>query len=289
MTTVDGTSTWRRVPLRWSVDLERGGRWTSLSTADREWLWTNPDPATAAARATIGRGPAVDAPPVVDAPPFVDAGGGEECWPTVRGVPDHGAVWSRAWAGRPADAEVGVTGLGSLRRRIGAGDVVDVDYEITGAPGTGFLHAVHLLLDVGPDARLVLPGRPVMTVLDSDHPRRTWPDGLDRLGPDDGTAVCALVPDTSEVTVLDGDRALRLRWHSPDQPGQESLLLWRNLGGWPDPHPYRSIGIEPMLGRAVDRLDAAPDDLAVVGRSGLVRWTLQIEALEISRGGETRP
>ena len=102
---------WRRVPLHWSVDLDRGGRWTSLSTADREWLWTNPDPAIAAERATV-RGGAADG----HEPAFVDAGGGEECWPTVRGEPDHGAAWSRTWSGHPSDATVAVPGVGSLRR-----------------------------------------------------------------------------------------------------------------------------------------------------------------------------
>ena len=36
----------------------------------------------------------------------MDAGGGEECWPTVRGEPDHGAAWSRTWSGHPSDATI---------------------------------------------------------------------------------------------------------------------------------------------------------------------------------------
>ena len=223
---------WRRVPLHWSVDLDRGGRWTSLSTADREWLWTNPDRAIAAERASVRADPA-DHPE----PAFVDAGGGEECWPTVRGAPDHGAVWSRIWSGHPSDATVTIPGVGSLHRRITGSESVDVSYEIAGAPGTGFLHAVHLLVDVGPTARLLVPGTPTMQVLDSDRPDRRWPDGLDRLGPDDGTAVCALLPGTTTVTVVDGRHALRLGWHSSDHPEQSSLLLWRNLRGWPDAAP----------------------------------------------------
>jgi hypothetical protein len=308
--TVIGPGTdWRRVPLKWLVDLDRGGRWTSLSTADRsaadrsaadrsaadrsaadrsaadrsaadrEWLWTNPDSAIAAERATVRADPADDRGPA-----FVDAGGGEECWPTVRGEPDHGAAWSRTWSGHRSDATIAVPGVGSLRRRITGSDVVEVAYEITGAPGTGFLHALHLLLDVGPTARLLVPGTPAVRVLGSDRPDRRWPDGLDRLGPDDGTAICALLPGTSSATVVDGRHALRLSWQSSDQPDHTSLLVWRNLRGWPAPNPYRSIGIEPMLGRAADLGTAAADELARIGLGGRTGWTLRIEALLRSDG-----
>ena len=177
----------------------------------------------------------------------MDAGGGEECWPTARGEPDHGATWSRTWSGQPTDAAVTVPGVGSLHRRVSGSETVEVTYEITGAPGTGFVHALHLLVDVGPSARLLVPGKPAVRVLDSDRPERRWPDGLDLLGPDDGTAICALLPDTSSVPLVDGRDALRLSWHSSDQPEHSSLLLWRKLRGWPEPNPYRSIGIEPML------------------------------------------
>ena len=275
MTTVTGLgSDWRRVPLHWSVDLDQGGRWTSLATAEREWLWTNPDPAIAAARATVRTG-STDG----HEPAFVDAGGGEECWPTVRGKPDHGAAWSRTWSGDPMDASVTVPDVGSLHRRITGSETIEVAYEITGAAGTGFLHAVHLLVDVGPAARLLVAGDPEVRVLDSDRPDRRWPDGLDRLGPDDGTAVCALLPGTTRVTVVDGRHALRLSWHSHDQPEHSSLLLWRNLRGWPEAGPYRSIGIEPMLGRAADWQTADDDELARIGSAGRVGWTLRLEAL----------
>ena len=245
-----------------------------MATAEREWLWTNQDPAIAAARSTVRVTSTGDQEPT-----FVDAGGGEECWPTVRGEPDHGAAWSRTWSGDPSDATVTVAGVGSLNRRITGSETVEVSYEITGAAGTGFLHAVHLLVDVGPAARLLVAGTPPMQVLDSDRPDRIWPDGLDRLGPDDGTAVCALLPATSGVTVVDGRHALRLNWHSPDQPEHTSLLLWRNLRGWPAANPYRSIGIEPMLGRAADRRTASDDELARVGPAGTTSWSLRLEAL----------
>ncbi len=264
------TEDWTGVPLTLRTDPDHGGRWTSLRTAEREWLWTNPAPAVAGARLRVAPGA-----------PFVDAGGAEECFPTVRGQPDHGDAWSRSWHAAGATACVQVAGIGTLTRRARpAGDALRLDYTIEGAPGTGFLHAVHALLEVGPRARLEVPGAPVAVVLDPTPVQQTWPaGGLDRLGPDDGTAVCALLPGCRAATVVDGDDALRLEWDAPAQPGSCSLLLWRNLGGWPSGRPYRSIGVEPMVGRAADLATAAPDEVARVDGSGSFGWTLRITAL----------
>jgi hypothetical protein len=53
-----------------------------------------------------------------------------------------------------------------------------------------------------------------------------------------------------------------------------SVALWRNLGGFGEPAPYRSIGVEPMLGRVFDLADAGPGDAATVPVSGTVDWRL---------------
>ena len=162
--------------------------------------------------------------------------------------------------------------------RVVGGSIV-VDYEVSGAPGTRFVHAAHAVLDVSPAAELVLPGARVMTILDVDGPVRAWPSGLDQLGPDDGTATCALVPRCSGALVVDDDHELRLAWRSIDQPDLGSLLLWRNLRGWPEGKPYRSIGIEPMIGCTADVAD--PDGTAArIGSSGRHRWTLTVSAYE---------
>lgn len=259
---------WRPARLEVAVDLEHGGRWTSLRSPGREWLWTNPDAAVLERRPTVEPGDA-----------FVDAGGVEECFPTVRGRPDHGDVWSRQWTGTADDAEVGLPDGTRLSRRISSVEgAVVVDHAITGPPGTPFVHAVHALLDLGPSARLVVPGATTMDVLgDGAHRVEPWPSGLDVLGPDDGTAVCAIVPRCREATVVDGDHALDLTWSFPARPDLCSLMVWRNLGGWPDDGPYRSIGIEPMIGRTAEprtgsgascRLDAG----------GQVRWSLRVAA-----------
>jgi hypothetical protein len=247
---------WEPRPLTVDVDLAHGGRWTSLRTPEREWLWHHPDPAIAAARAAVGPGAA-----------FVDAGGVEECLPTVRGEPDHGAVWSRPWP----DGCVAADGF-RLDRRISGGGPVTVDYTITGPPHAPVVHAVHALLDVSPAARLDAPG--ARTAYLVDHGSVVpWPSGLDRLGPDDGTATAAVLPGCAAVTVIDGPDALAFTWRA--EPC--ALLLWRNLCGWPDGAPYRSIGVEPMIGTAAAL--AGPGAPARLGPDGVLSWQVTVRAL----------
>jgi hypothetical protein len=62
--------------------------------------------------------------------------------------------------------------------------------------------------------------------------------------------------------------------HAEGQP--VSVALWRNLGGFPRHGPYRSTGVEPMLGRVFDLADAGPGDAARVPASGEVRWRLTL-------------
>jgi hypothetical protein len=210
-------SGWRPRPLTVEVDLAHGGRWTSLRTPEREWH--HPDPAVAAARAAV-----------VPGAPFVDAGGVEECLPTVRGVPDHGAVWSRPWS----EAGIVADGL-RLERRIHGDGAITVDYAITGRPHAPVVHAVHALLDVSPASRLDAPGVRTAYLLDQGS-AVPWPPGLDRLGPDDGTAIAAVLPGCAAVTVVDGPDALGFIW----RPADCALLLWRNLRGWPEARTDRS-------------------------------------------------
>lgn len=251
-----------------TTDARHGGRWTSLRAGRREWLWTNPDRPIVVARTEVGPGAA-----------FVDAGGAEECYPTVRGEPDHGDAWTRPWRVERAASSVEVPGVGVLTRRIETvDDALQLDYTVDGPPGTAFLHAVHALLDVGPEARLEVPGATEAIVRDSTRPTRPWPNGLDRLGPDDGTAICVLLPGCREATVLDGDDELQLAWDAPARPEVCSLLLWRNLSGWPAERPYRSIGVEPMVGRTAELARAAPDEAVRMDASGRFAWTLRLTA-----------
>jgi len=234
------------------VDLEHGGRWTSLRAAGREWLWHRADPA----RATVRPGD-----------PFVDAGGLEECIPTVRGTPDHGAAWSRPWPSSGVECDDF-----RLRRVLDAsGETLTADYRLEAAPGWSFVWAAHALLDVSEQARLMAPAG-TRTRVDGLG-ERAWPAGLDTLGPDDGTAVGAILLGCPRVTVTDG-ASLTFTLEAAGQP--VSVALWRNLRGWPQPDPYRSIGVEPMLGRVFDRAAAGPGDTAIVPAAGVCEWRLTV-------------
>nr|WP_062339197.1 hypothetical protein [Herbidospora sakaeratensis] len=266
------------IPLSARFDLALGGRWTSLSGGGREWLWSRPDPA----RDLVLPGGA-----------FVDVGGLEECVPTVRGRPDHGDAWSRPWTGTPARATVKCDGF-ELTREVGeeAGAVVAV-YRLSADPGFRFVWSAHALLDLSEQARLIAPpGTPLRVypeaapVLDTAWPpgapylEGRWPDpfglGLDRLGPPDGSAAGAVLRCAS-VRVQDGADVLGLRVEAP--PGVPvGTALWRNLGGFPEGAPYRSIGVEPMLGTVFDVTEAGPDDTAEVPASGEVTWRLVMTA-----------
>jgi hypothetical protein len=281
-------------PLAVQTDLALGGRWTSLATPEREWLWRNPR-VSDAERAAVAPGD-----------PFVDAGGVEECFPTINGPSDHGEVWSRPWAADGPNSGGGSGGGGSddgggsgnsaasvragdlaLRRRLSTEDgVVRAACTIGGPPGAGVLHAVHMLLDVRPGARLEAPGRPDVLVVEWPEPGRTasatWPDGggvpLDDLGPDDGTARCAVVA-TDRVDVVDGADRLSLTWGvTSGFAAPVSLVVWRNLGGWPAEAPYRSIGVEPLLGAETNRDRAASERLAHLDDVGRIGWWLEVRA-----------
>ncbi|WP_432519899.1 hypothetical protein [Kineococcus sp. SYSU DK006] len=270
----EGVNDWRPRPLVVETDDAHGGRWTSLRTPEREWLWRNPA-VPASARAAVRPGDA-----------FVDAGGVEECFPTLRGAPDHGDVWSRPWTpAAPGSASVR-TGSLSLRRSLSVQDgAVVATYDVTGPPGVPVLHTVHALLDLSPAARLLVPGAPPVSVLDQPTPgrsvRTTWPDGagvtLDALGPDDGTARCAVVT-TDRLDVLDGADRLSLRWQVLRGTGPVSLVVWRNLRGWPQAAPYRSVGVEPLLGATADLATAGAGETGVLDAGGRLTWRLALTA-----------
>ncbi|MET8139141.1 hypothetical protein ABZU32_02400 [Sphaerisporangium sp. NPDC005288] len=271
-----------RIPLHPRFDLARGGRWTSLAGGGREWLWSRPDPARA------------DVAPGAE---FVDAGGVEECLPTVRGLPDHGDAWSRPWEGTAARARVRGAGYELLRRVTEEAGAVIAEYRLSADPGYAFVWTAHALLDVGEDARLVAPADTVTRVYPeaAGMLRRPWPAGapyvegrwpaplglpLDRFGPCDGTAAGAVLR-CAAVRVTDGADALLLRLEAPGGV-PVSTALWRNLGGFPARAPYRSIGVEPMLGAVFDLDEAGPGDAAVVPPSGELTWRLVVAAERMS-------
>ena len=262
-----------QVPLSVRTDADHGGRWTSLIGAGREWLWHRDEPRRRQ---------------VVPGDAFADAGGLEECVPTVRGDPDHGDAWSRAWTAT-GDEEFRVTCPDfELTRRIDVrtGSVV-ADYRLVAEPGHRFLWAGHALLDLTPDAHLHIDQGTATRVFPrsdgAEWIEGEWPAPaglrLDTLGPDDASAIGAVISAHTAV-VDDGPDRLRLSLQVTDQPA--SIALWRNLGGFPADDPYRSIGVEPMLGRVFDLAHADDDgDCAVTPSSGEVRWRLTITAYHL--------
>ncbi|MFI6408274.1 hypothetical protein [Streptomyces sp. NPDC050548] len=263
------------VPLDIVIDRAHGGRWTSLRAGDREWLWRRDAPE----RDKVFPGDA-----------FVDAGGLEECVPTVRGDPDHGDAWSRPWT-REGEADVVRCDRFTLARTVRATtDGAEADYLLTADAGFRFVWAAHALLDLSDQAGLHLREGARTRLFPEAAPQLdgAWPEGdpwvegdwpaprgvrLDRFGPDDGTAVGAVV-DASHCCVHDRDDRLALALEADGQP--LSIALWRNLGGFPAQDPYRSTGVEPMLGRVFDLTEAGPGDAARVPASGEARWRLTL-------------
>lgn len=241
-----------------------------MRAGSREWLWHRPD----AARSSVRPGQA-----------FVDAGGLEECVPTIRGVPDHGDAWSRLWR-RVGDEDVVQGPDFTLARRFEAGgDGLRVHYVMRAEPGYRFLWAAHALVNVSEQGVLrAAEGTRTRVFPDAGagYCEGPWPAPwrgvrLDRLGPDDGTAVGAILTGCSGATVVDGADALSFSLRAPAGV-PVSVALWRNLGGFPQEAPYRSIGVEPMLGAVFDLAEAGPGDAAVVPEGGEIRWEMQISA-----------
>lgn len=249
------------------VDRQHGGRWTSLRGKDgREWLWRRHAPQ----RNQVQPGA-----------PFIDAGGLEECFPTVTGVPDHGEVWSRPWT--PDGDGLSVAGdWYRLHRRFAAdGEQLTAHYRLDAESGRRFIWAAHALLDLSTSARLTAPpGHPTEAGTNDGLEMAAWPwvlgTDVSRVGPADGSVLMLFLPGLSTITVADRSSLLRMTLQVTGQP--IAIGIWRNLGGWPSAAPYRSIGIEPMLGQRAGLATAPLHQVATVPRSGLVEWSLTIVA-----------
>ncbi|GAA1600922.1 hypothetical protein GCM10009789_63910 [Kribbella sancticallisti] len=272
-----------------AVDLEDGGRWTSLSLGGREWFWS---------------GPGLHTGPRDGLESYVDVGGLDECFPTVRGVPDHGGLWNQPWSSLEEDEDWDAVHYEDavLLRRFNGGDVpaeaethtIWTDYRLIAPPGYRFLWAAHALLDCAVGAFVDAPAGTVCRLypeaagLVDFPPGAPWVEGLwptpaglelSSYDPSDGTAVGAVLVDCPTAAVVDGPLELSFALDCPGQP--TTVALWRNLGGFPAGDPYRSLGVEPMLGRVFDLAEAGPDDAAVVPESGVLTWRLVVSARSV--------
>src|SRR5262249_32668865 len=155
-------------------------------------------------------------------------------------------AWSRRWrSAGPGTAVVECPDFTLTRQLSERAGAVVARYRLRAAPGYRFIWAAHALLDLSPAARLLAPvGTPTRLYEDADTrvtaatspasgPRSTtpWPLSpglpLDRLGPDDGTAIGAILVGCPDVRVVDVADTLRLRLDCVGQP--RSTALWRNL------------------------------------------------------------
>jgi len=318
--TVAGSGRDGVVPLSVRIDAGHGGRWISLRGGGREWLWRRDEPR----RTGVVPGDAfADAggleecvPTVRGVPDHGDAW--SRPWTTIgdaafedtgpEGTSPENTVLEHAV--RCADFEL------TRSIDVSTGSVV-ADYRLTAEPGFRFVWAGHALLELSTRALLEIDQDPHTggggALTARLHPEaapylsRPWPDGaawlegdwpapaglrLDTLGPDDGSAVGAVVyaadkaagvatGDTAATglaaVVHDGPDSLRITVRADAAP--TSIALWRNLGGFPSGGPYRSVGVEPMLGRVFDLAHAADAaDCAVTPATGEVRWQLTISA-----------
>jgi hypothetical protein len=248
------------------IDASHGGRWSSLRGRNgREWLWRRDAPE----RDRVHPGDL-----------FVDAGGLEECLPTIGGPPDHGDVWSRPWTPEHGGLSVATDDY-RLHRATTIGDAgAQSSYRLTATPGWRFIWAAHTLIDVSTEARVIAPAaHPIWVNTDEGSSHTRWPEyretDLSRLGEADGTALMIVIPDLPSITVVDGSDRLTMQLRVVGQPF--AIAIWRNLCGWPAGDPYRSIGIEPMLGYSPTLALAQEGEAAVVPAGGTVEWSLAID------------
>lgn len=258
--------------LSLQADPQHGARIFSLADESGfEWLWSKPDPQRFSVR---------------PGDPFVDIGGGEECFPTISGQPDHGDVWARPWSDEDGTLCVETSEGVLTRGTTNLSDGVQLNYRLEGAAGLPFVWALHAVLPPAVGTILRVPGCPPVHYWSegNNNPpiHASWPTPTEdcdlRILPgNDGTARFAAV-ETSVVTVIaPSGNWLHVELFSDDQP--RSIGIWRNFGGYPENGPrYRSFCIEPLLGLHHERARAQPDELAHIPVSGVLEWSVRFTA-----------
>lgn len=260
-----------------TVDAAYGARVTSIvdKRTGREWMARGANSANTGENAVYAADEAV---------------GWDECFPTVapwdasatpwgRVLRDHGDLW-----GRPA-AVVAVTPtrlttrqadpLYSFERTLDLdGATLAARYRVENLSGQPlpYLWALHGLLNVGPDDRILLPG--VATVLATylgrsgktvsapslawPGPNAVWPEPLDAVLPASSQVAAKLYAVDiagGSAWVGHGREWLRIGWDG----AIDSLGIWLNYGGWPAPGRVHHIALEPTnapvdhLGQAMER------------------------------------
>jgi hypothetical protein len=213
--------------------------------------------------------------------------GVDECLPTIapcswrgRELPDHGEVWSAAWAVDErswargllkTSVELPTSPLRFERTIEVRGCDVRLDYLLRNRSGTDeeYLWALHPLLQLEAGDRLKLPAD-TRALLNGD----AWIDAVDSCLPSGGCAKVFAQPLTSGlaeiVNARSGDR-LAFEWNPEEN---NTLGLWLTRGGW---HGHHHFAIEPTNG--------APDPLAqaverrrcgVISALGSACWSIRL-------------
>lgn len=248
-----------------------------------------------------------------------DASGFDECVPTIakcmypeapllgKRLCDHGDVWCTPSSFEVIGEQVRfITSLSSLPLRFTkcvqlAGNRVRLDYEITNLSKTTlkFLWSAHPLLNVRPQAQIVLPPEVNEVELSWSKGERLgqsgnrcrWPDAKETSGrtvdlsrvlhPSAATADKLFTPRLSTgfcgLFLPDANESIAFHFDPELIP---HLGIWICQGGWPTSGATTqfTVALEPCTGRP-DSLEEAirREECSVVGSSGTKHWWLEIE------------
>lgn len=218
-----------------------------------------------------------------------EAVGWDECFPTVapwdasgtawgRRLRDHGDLWGRPWQLDASSAEAITLTYAARQFRFtrelrleGAALIARYSVVNLGTEPLPYLWALHGLLAVTPEDRIVLPGvdRVSATYLSLDGeqlavPELAWPGSRDVLPfPLDHVQPASTVfAGKFYASGIAGRSALvghPGQWLEIDWDGSiEHLGIWLAYGGWPAPGGHHEIALEPTtsaadhLGQAID-------------------------------------
>jgi galactose mutarotase-like enzyme len=251
------------------VDRESGREWVDQGTPSRNVGET----------ATYGR---------------AEATGWDECFPTIspwdgtatvwkRPLRDHGDLWGRQWQVTEQRSTALDTAMMTaefrFRRRLELdGATLRAHYEVENRTSSEmpYLWALHGLLAVSPQDRIVLPGVSEMAatyltldgqILHEDQVpwpvSQALPFALDQVQPADrnfagkfyGHGIAG-----RRASIGHGQQWLTISWDE----AIDDLGLWLNYGAWPEPPGTYHVALEPTTA-SVDHLGEALD-------AGRARW-----------------
>jgi galactose mutarotase-like enzyme len=261
--------------MRVTVDPAFGARVLGLldRRSGRDWIAKGPQSANTAE----------DAVYLAD-----EAVGWDECFPTVspwdgtdtiwgRRLRDHGDLWGRGWAVVATSENSLTCSYSDKRFRFTralslAGPALLADYRVDNLSDDElpFMWALHGLLAVTPDDRIVIDGIQTVQVSYLSHggqhmsvPSLSWPDPgkpldlpLDKVSPSSAQLAAKLyashIP-TAKTAVGGRNGWLDIGW---DNSEIAHLGLWLNYGGWPAPGDVHHLALEPTTA-PVDHLGQA--------------------------------